>query len=272
MRYRKGCIAISDEHDLPVLLHIRNSRAITLNQLYRLLAMEKTGIVRRSVQWRVTRLEQAELVARMTSSQFFREPIYRITSLGLSYLEMRGHTLISLPSTGRHVLNETQIFHALELVDIRLALREGGLLHSWQTELELTSRNLVFYGKAAKDYDAFVTLQTEDGARQLALEYERTVKGSARYSEIRAVLNEDTTAETILYLTSSHDVSHVLAIEMRGVKKTIGVALSEDFRRDLLITPVMNISGDLAVTSFREFIERAPRVKNVESRMLLPTV
>ncbi|WP_158790031.1 replication-relaxation family protein [Granulicella sp. L60] len=272
MRYRKGCIAISDEQDLPVLLHIRNARALTLNQLYRLLVAEKSATVRRSVQWRVTRLEQSGLVSRMTSSHFFRQPIYRITSLGLSYLEMRGHTLVSLPSTGRHVLHETQLFHALELVEIRLALREGGLLQSWQTELELASRNLVFYGGEAKDYDALATLQTEEGTRQLALEYERTVKGSARYSEIRGVLNEDKTAETILYLTSSHDVSHVLAVEMRGVKKTIGVALSEDFRRDLLITPVMNISAGLTVTSFREFLQHAPHVINTDFRMLMPAV
>ncbi|RXH53765.1 replication-relaxation family protein [Granulicella sibirica] len=269
MRYRKGCIAISDEHDLPVLLHIRNTRAITLNQLYRLLATEKSGIARRSVHWRLTRLEQAGLVLRMTSSQFFRQPIFRITPLGLSYLEMRGHTLISLPSTGRQILNETQVFHALELVEIRLALRESGLLQTWQTELELASRNLVFYGGAAKDYDAFITLQTEEGAWQLALEYERTVKGSARYSDIRAVLNGDKTADAVLYLTSSHDVSHVLAIEMRGVKKTIGVALSEDFRRDLLRTPVLNIGAGHAVTSFREFLHAAPRATKATDREFL---
>jgi len=272
MRYRKGCIAISDEHDLPLLLHIRNARAVTLNQLYRLLAGEKSGVYRRSVQWRVTRLENAELVSRMTSSQFFRQPIYRITTLGLSYLEMRGHTLISLPSTGRHVLNETQAFHALELVEIRLALREGELLQSWQTELEVTSRNLVFYGGASKDYDAIASLRTDEGSRRLAIEYERTVKSSARYSEIREVLNADKMAHAILYLTSSHDVSHVLAIELRGVKKTIGVALSEDFRRDLLITPIMMISPAPAVISFGEFLEHATIVTDAESRMLLPAL
>lgn len=272
MRYRKGCIAISDEHDLPLLLHIRNARAVTLNQLHRLLAGEKSGVLRRSVQWRVTRLEQAELVSRMTSSQFFRQPIYRITTLGLGYLEMRGHTLISLPSTGRHILNETQAFHALELVEIRLAIHEGGLLQSWQSELEVTSRNLVFYGGSSKDYDALATLWTEEGTRQLALEYERTIKSSARYSEIREVLNADKLANAILYLTSNHDVSHVLAIELRGAKKTIGVALSEDFRHDLLITPVMVISPTPAVTSFGEFLQHAALVTHTESGMPLPAL
>jgi len=272
MRYRKGCIAISDEHDLPILLNIRNARAITLNQLHRLLLVEKSGVLRRSVQWRVTRLEQAELISRMTSSQFFRQPIYRITTLGLSYLEMRGHTLISLPSTGRHILNETQIFHALELVEIRLAMKEGGLLQSWQTELEVTSRNLVFYGGAAKDYDAVATLRTDVGTRRLAVEYERTLKSSARYCEIREILNADKTADAVLYLTSSHDVSHVLAIELRGVKKIIGIALSENFRNDLLITPVMIISPVPAVTSFGEFLEHATLVTHAESEVFLPAL
>lgn len=272
MRYRKGCIAISDEHDLPVLLHIRNARAITLNQLYRLLAVERNGVHRRSVQWRVTRLEQAGLVSRMTSSQFFRQPIYRITPLGLGYLEMRGHTLISLPSTGRHVLNETQVFHALELVEVRLAMREAGLLQLWQSELEVMSKNLVFYGGASKDYDALATLQTEEGSRLLALEYERTVKSSARYSEIREVLKADKMANAVLYLTSSHDVSHVLAVELRGVKKTIGVSLSENFRQDLLITPMMLISPTTEVTTFGEFLRHATLVPNAESGMLLPSL
>jgi len=272
MRYRKGCIAISDEHDLPILLHIRNSRAITLNQLYRLLSGERNGVHRRSVQWRVTRLERAELVSRMTSSQFFRQPIYRITTLGLGYLEMRGQTLISLPSTGRHILNETQAFHALELVEVRLAMRDGGLLRSWQSELEVTSRNIVFYGGASKDYDAVATVETEEGSRQLAIEYERTIKSSARYGEIREVLNADKMANAILYLTSSHDVSHVLAIELRGVKKTIGVALSEDFRNDLLITPVILISPAHEVMSFGEFLRHAALVTKDATGTLLPAL
>lgn len=272
MRYRKGCIAMSDEHDLPLLLHIRNARAVTLNQLYRLQAAEKSGVLRRSMQWRVTRLEKAGLVSLMASSQFFRQPIYRITALGLSYLEMRGHTLISLPSTGHHILNETQAFHALELVEIRLAMREGGILQTWQTELEVTSRNLVFYGGASKDYDAIATLRTEEGMRRLAVEYERTIKSSARYGEVREVLNADKMANAILYLTSNHDVSHVIATELRGVKKIIGVALSEDFRQDLLITPVMIVSPAPAVTSFGEFLQHATLIAGAESGVLLPTL
>lgn len=272
MRYRKGCIAISDEHDLPLLLHVRNARAITLNQLHRLLTMEKSGVHRRSVQWRITRLERAELVFRLTSSQFFRQPIYRVTALGLSYLEMRGHTLISMPSTASHILNDTQAFHALELVEIRLAMQEAGMLQYWHTELEVTARNLVFYGGASKDYDAIATIRAKECTRRLAIEYERTVKGSARYSEIRDALNADKVVDAILYLTSSHDVSHVLAIELRGVKKTIGIALSEDFRRDLIITPVLVISPVPAVISFGEFLEHATVVTDTDSKMLLPAL
>ena len=38
MRYYKGYIAISDERDIPALLHIRNARAVTFDQLCGLLA------------------------------------------------------------------------------------------------------------------------------------------------------------------------------------------------------------------------------------------
>jgi hypothetical protein len=39
MRYYKGHIALSDARDVPVLLHIRNARAICFDQLCALLSL-----------------------------------------------------------------------------------------------------------------------------------------------------------------------------------------------------------------------------------------
>jgi hypothetical protein len=272
MRYRKGCIALSEEHDLPVLLYVRNARAITLDQIYRLLVSDRTDTVRRSVLWRMSRLETSGLVERLPSSQLFRQPVYRITALGLSFLESRGHALVALPSTCGQILHETQVFHATELVSIRLALRESNLLTAWQTELEVASRNLVFYGGVAKDYDALARIQERNAAAEFAIEYERTVKASARYNEIRAVLNQDSTTNVILYLASNHDVLHVLAVELRGVKKAIGLALSDDFRRDLLDTQVLNVNGTPSVVPFREMLSTFQSSKEASNRTPLTTV
>src|ERR1700753_363432 len=62
MRYRKGHVAISEDRDVPVLLHIRNARAITLDQLWDLLALERIEESRRSAQWRIARLEKSGLI------------------------------------------------------------------------------------------------------------------------------------------------------------------------------------------------------------------
>jgi hypothetical protein len=40
VRYFKGYVSISDERDVPVLLHIRNARAISFRQLCELLLLE----------------------------------------------------------------------------------------------------------------------------------------------------------------------------------------------------------------------------------------
>jgi hypothetical protein len=82
MRYYKGYIAISDERDIPVLVHIRNARAVTFDQLCGLLAHENLEGVRRSVHWRVSRLAKAKLIERFELERLYGQPVYAITTLG----------------------------------------------------------------------------------------------------------------------------------------------------------------------------------------------
>ena len=122
MRYRKGYIALSDSRDVPVLLLIRNARAITFDQVCALAAIEGNESSRRSVYWRLSRLEGCELIRRMTYDRFFSQPIFAITPLGLQFLEFRGHSLLSLPSTAKSIIRKSQILHSVELAGTLLQL------------------------------------------------------------------------------------------------------------------------------------------------------
>ena len=135
-----------------------------------------------------------------------------------------------------------------------MALAQHGVLRSWQSDLEVRSRNLVTAHSYAKDYDAVVEVNVAGESRKFAIEYERTAKGSARYEEIREVLSRDKTVDTILYLTSDHDVLYLLAVELRGVAKRIGIALSDQFRRDTLNTRTLVVGAGAEVVEFRSLI------------------
>jgi Replication-relaxation len=251
MRYFKGYVSISDERDVPVLLHIRNARAISFCQLCELLLLEGVEKVRRVVNWRVSRLERHGLVQRFEQDRFRGQPVFAITPMGLLVLESRGHYLLSLPSTTERIIHSTQIPHAMELVNIRLALAKQGILRSWLGELEITSRNLILESGTAKDYDAVAEILVGDELQTFAIEYERTAKASSRYQEIRDMLGRDQTVDVVLYLTSDRNILYLLAVEMRGVAKRIGLALSESFRRDLLDANTLLAAGSSEVVPFR---------------------
>lgn len=177
MRYRKGYIALSDSRDVPVLLLIRNARAITFDQVCALAAIEGNESSRRSVYWRLSRLEGCELIRRMTYDRFFSQPIFAITPLGLQFLEFRGHSLLSLPSTAKSIIRKSQILHSVELAGIRVALAQKGLLKSWKWELEIVSRNLAYGTGKMKDFDALAEIIVDAETKCVAIEFERTLKG-----------------------------------------------------------------------------------------------
>lgn len=256
MRYSKGFIAISDERDVPVLLRIRNARAISFNQLCDLLALEEVETLRRSVHWRVSRLKAVGLIDRLDGDRYFGQPVFTITSVGLAVLESRGHSMVAMPSTAERVIHPSQALHALELVNIHLSLARNGLLLSWKTELEIASRNLVLEHRNAKDYDALAEIMVGDQVHTFAIEYERTVKAAARYQDIRELLGRDRTVNTVLYLTSNRDILYLLAVEMRGAAKQIGLALSDVFRRDLLNTNTLLVNGSHEVVPFCELFSQ----------------
>jgi hypothetical protein len=254
MRYRKGYIALSDSRDVPVLLLIRNARAITFDQVCALAAIEGNESSRRSVYWRLSRLEGCELIRRMTYDRFFSQPIFAITPLGLQFLEFRGHSLLSLPSTAKSIIRKSQILHSVELAGIRVALAQKGLLKSWKWELEIVSRNLAYGTGKMKDFDALAEIVVDAETKCVAIEFERTLKGSGRYEELRSIFTADRTADRVLYLTPNAEILYILALEMRDVAKRIGFVLSETLRSELLDASILTNSPTNDVLSFRQFL------------------
>src|SRR5258708_23007232 len=206
MRYYKGYIALSEACDVPVLLHNRNARAICFDQLLELISLEMETPLVRSLRWRVARLVKAGLLSRLEAYRHLGKPVLGITQQGLECLESRGHYLLSLPSTAEQILHPSQVPHALELVNIRLALAKSGLLCSWTSELEITSRNLVFESPATKDFDAIAEIEVDGSPRSGAIEYERNPKAASRYRAIREILDKDETLDTLVYLAATDDI------------------------------------------------------------------
>jgi len=254
MRYRRGHISISDAKDVPLLLTIRNARAITYDQICSLAHMDGIETSKRIVHWRLSRLERSGLVQRMKHDLLFSQPVFSITSSGLEVLESRGHSVLSLPSTTREIVRKTQILHSVELAEIRLSLASKGILKSWKWELEIVSRNLVYEGESTKDYDALAEIVVGGVIKTFGIEFERTIKGASRYEELRRVFNTERSVDTVLYLTPNSEILYLLAVELRDVRKRIGFALSKSFQADLLDADVLSNSSTGEVISFREFL------------------
>lgn len=252
MRYYKGHIVLSDTLDVPMLMHVRNARAICLNQLMDLLAHEGISQPARTFRWRVARLEKAGLIVRAQGTRHFGKPVFGITQAGLIFLESRGHYLLSLPSTTDLIIHPSQVPHALELVNIRSALARAGLLRSWKCELEISSRNLMVENSVTKDYDAIAEIDVDGTSRRFAIEYERSAKGSGRYRAILDALDKDAAIDTVLYLTANDDILYLLATEMRSSSKRIGFALSESFCQSLLDTRTLLNTDGADVVLFRD--------------------
>jgi hypothetical protein len=261
MRYFKGFIVISSERDLPVLIHIRNARAISFRQLRLLLFLEGIEKTRRSADWRVTRLQHHGLVERIEEDGFLGEPFFVITANGLRVLESRGHSLVSLPSSVEQIIHHSQVPHAIELMRIRLALAQHGILRSWLSELEVSSRNTVLPVGEAKDYDAVAEMFVDGQLRTVGIEYERTAKSASRYREIRQMLDRDKSVDVALYLASDRNVLYLLADEMRTARKRVGIALSDSFRQNPLDANTLLSGEESEVVPFRT-IFAAPTVRN----------
>lgn len=255
MRYTKGSFVITTEGDVPLLRHVRNCRFVGHKQLFELLENDAGVSCRRSFNWRVQRLLRTGHIRQVETVSWEGTPVYSITQKGLCALESQGHFAIALHAGTRRMPDSAQLFHALELNTIRLALAQAGLLVSWQSEIEIASCNMIS-AVYQKDYDAIVKIWLGTEMREFALEYERSLKSARQYEKVRAALETEHQVACVLYLTTDLDLLFAILYQLSHLSKQIGFATARSFREQLLATSVTTDAKGCTV-SLERFLQYA---------------
>jgi hypothetical protein len=255
MRYAKGSFVITRERDIPLLRHVRNCRFVGHQQLFELLHHDALVSCRRVFNWRIQRLLQSRNLERLQAVSWQGSPVYCVSQNGLLELESNGEFAIALHSRTRQMPDPVQVFHALELNAIRLALARNALLVSWQSEVEISSRNLVS-GAYRKDYDAIVKVWVGNEIREFALEYERTLKSAKQYERVRAALEAECRIGCVLYLAVDLDLLLAILYHLTPVSKRLGFATARAFKEHLLGTSVTT-DANRAMVTLEEFLQYA---------------
>ncbi len=253
MRYVKGSFVITAQGDIPLLRQVRNSRFISHQQLFELLQYDRHVSSRGTFNWRIQRLLKAHHLERMESVSWQGSPIYSITPNGLVELESQGEFAIALHSRTRQMPDRVQVFHALELNAIRLSMARNALLVSWQSEVEISSANMVSAAPYQKDYDAIVKVWVGAEVREFALEYERSLKSSKQYEKVRAALEAERQIGCVLYLTADVDLLLALLFQLTPVAKRLGFLTARSFRERLLAASV-TMDARSALVTVEEFL------------------
>jgi len=199
MRYRKGSIAISGEFDIPLLLLIRNSGYITHQQLIALSGHDQSASKYSTFLWRIGRLLAGGFVT-LHDRRIEGRKVYSVTHTGLIELESFGHSLASLNSQTQVICHPSKMMHCLELNAVRLAMLRHGIAEEWLNDVEVCAENLMADDQYVKDYDAIAVVNVGGRSLTCAVEYERSNKSVARYSEIRSILSDEYKVDTILYV------------------------------------------------------------------------
>jgi hypothetical protein len=239
MRYAKGKLVISAERDIPLLRQVRNSRFITHAQLFEFMKLGGFDHDRDAFNWRLRRLRTSAHISVCSDVHGVGSAVYQITKNGLTLLEHFGHYAIVLNANTEHLPDLAQVFHAVELNAIHLALARKNLVAGWQTEIEIASYNTISPRPFKKDYDAVVEAWVGDRKVRFALEYERSLKSRKQYGRIREALEAEQDLDSILYITVATDLLLPLIEELGGTKKKLFFATSSNFIHDLLDTTVI---------------------------------
>jgi hypothetical protein len=215
MRYVKGCISLSPEHDYLLLRQVLHSGFATHRQLFEFMRFRceaderatSTERARRwSFNWRIRRLVAHGLVHRHVVGSAAKEFVYSITGDGALQLAANGEGYVATGGRADQDGRELQLAHATELNNIQLSLLRAGRLVRWAYEVEIRSRNTVREFAYAKDYDAIVTVRLEAGDATFALEYERSAKSETDYLKVVEKIDSERRVDRFLYLVSSADL------------------------------------------------------------------
>jgi hypothetical protein len=146
-----------------------------------------------------------------------------------------------------------QVFHALELNALRLALARSALLVSWQSEVEISTLNMVSES-FQKDYDAIVKIWLGNEIREFALEYERSLKNAKQYESVRAALEAERMIGCVLYVTVDANLLLAVLHHLTPIARRLGFLTARSFREQLLAAPVTTETTRALVT-LEEFLQ-----------------
>ena len=254
MRYPKGSVVITGAGDIPLLRMVRNCRFVSHRQLFELLQHDAVESSRGSFNWRMQRLLKAGRVDRVKDVFWEESAVYTVNQNGLLELESHNEFAIALHSGTHQMPDRTQVFHALELNAIRLSLIRRALLVSWQSEVEITSANMVSRAPYQKDYDAIVKVWLDNEVREFALEYEHSLKSAKQYEKIRAALDAERQVGCVLYLTIDPTLLTAILYQLTPVSTRVGFLTSRAFRQQLLEASVTT-DNNRAMVTLEEFLE-----------------
>lgn len=254
MRYTKNGLVVQVGRDVPLLRQVRNAKFISHDQLFDLMRFGGWERSRDSFNWRLRRLVKAGYLG--ICDEFFgaSSAVYKITRDGIHLLEHHGEFSTVLQSNTQHLPHPSQIFHALQLNSVQVALANRNLLATWQSEIEVASFNTISCAPYQKDYDAIVEVWIGAKTAKFALEYERTLKSVRHYERIRDALHREHQITCILYLSSGIEVLVHLLHEFQSVATNVVFANAKDFGHCLLDTRVLT-PGNLAGIPFREVLQ-----------------
>jgi hypothetical protein len=259
VRYLEGSIELGSK-DLRLLETIAITNRITQLQLWEIANLRGIESDRKVFEWRVRRLAKAGFVKRLQRSFLGSRLLYSITKDGISALEVGGMHPLSLYVERDSDEIERQIAHSVQLNRAYIALLKAQALVRWMPAKDVAAINRAGYRPYAKTYDAVATILVDHQTFEVGFEYERTLKASERYDELLAKLQDETRAETVVYLFSNAEIGGKLEWAFRNIKTDVLVVAHDEFVRNPLDAPVM---CRLLRTTVREVLRRAGAQKSV---------
>jgi hypothetical protein len=234
MRYRKGSIELNQSRDLPLLRQILRSEFATHAQLFEFMRLNHHERSRKSFDWRLRRLVRHGFVLQREMPACGMQPVYSVGRTGALLLQGLGEYYL----LGRNGANQSGVEpgaqHAIELNEIHLSALRSALLVRWIPAIEIRSQNELTRFGYAKDYDAIVTVHTNTGDRQFALEYERTPKAAKFYRAIAASIAHEHHIDRVLYLVPNYDLLRFVATFFANAKRPVYFGLVRDWHERLL--------------------------------------
>lgn len=240
MRYLKGCISLSPEHDYPLLRQVLHSSFVTHDQLFEFMQLGHFESNRWTFNWRVRRLAAHGLILRHTASSLGKGFVYSITEAGALELAGTGERFLVTPIRANRSDKEPQAAHSIELSEIQLSLVRAGLLVRWVPENQVRLRNAMMGVVNGKVYDAIVTTRLAGGNVTFALEYERTAKSEDQYADVLEKFDSEQDLDRFLYLASCEDVLRLVSWQFRNSRRHVCFGLLNDWYRLLLDAEVFD--------------------------------